>query len=73
VALGQGGWRSSHRTTARVTTFCQTWEEPEVLGLMALSINKNMIDKHPVTVSMTKEESSGFSHLKRTRWATGPA
>jgi glutamate decarboxylase len=24
-----------------LATFCQTWEEPEVLGLMALSINKN--------------------------------
>ena len=28
-----------------LATFCQTWEEPEVLGLMALSINKNMIDR----------------------------
>src|SRR3974390_1455506 len=27
-----------------LATFCQTWEEPEVLALMALSINKNMID-----------------------------
>ena len=28
-----------------LATFCQTWEEPEVLGLMSLSINKNMIDR----------------------------
>src|SRR6201986_1059272 len=28
-----------------LATFCQTWEEPEVLGLMALAINKNMIDR----------------------------
>ncbi len=28
-----------------LATFCQTWEEPEVLGLMAMSINKNMIDR----------------------------
>src|SRR5208282_6275969 len=28
-----------------LATFCQTWEEPEVLGLMALSINKNLIDR----------------------------
>jgi glutamate decarboxylase len=28
-----------------LATFCQTWVEPEILGLMALSIDKNMIDK----------------------------
>ena len=28
-----------------LATFCQTWEEPEVHGLMSLSINKNMIDR----------------------------
>ena len=28
-----------------LATFCQTWVEPEVLALMALSIDKNMIDK----------------------------
>jgi len=28
-----------------LATFCQTWEEPEVLALMALSVNKNMIDR----------------------------
>src|SRR6201994_294052 len=28
-----------------LATFCQTWEEPESLALMALSVNKNMIDR----------------------------
>ena len=28
-----------------LATFCQTWEEPELLEVMALSINKNLIDK----------------------------
>jgi glutamate decarboxylase len=28
-----------------LATFCQTWEEPEALALMALSVNKNMIDR----------------------------
>jgi glutamate decarboxylase len=28
-----------------LATFCQTWSEPEMLALMALSVNKNMIDK----------------------------
>ena len=28
-----------------LATFCQTWAEPEVLALMALSVDKNMIDK----------------------------
>src|ERR1700722_7072735 len=28
-----------------LATFCQTWAEPESLALMALSVNKNMIDK----------------------------
>jgi glutamate decarboxylase len=28
-----------------LATFCQTWAEPEVRGLMELSISKNMIDK----------------------------
>ncbi|HXL20818.1 MAG TPA: pyridoxal-dependent decarboxylase, partial [Streptosporangiaceae bacterium] len=28
-----------------LATFCQTWAEPELLALMALSVNKNMIDK----------------------------
>src|SRR5580692_7916663 len=28
-----------------LATFCQTWQEPEALALMALSVNKNMIDR----------------------------
>ena len=28
-----------------LATFCQTWEEPESLALMALSVNKNLIDR----------------------------
>ena len=28
-----------------LATFCQTWAEPESLALMALSVDKNMIDK----------------------------
>jgi len=28
-----------------LATFCQTWEEPETLALMAMAINKNMIDR----------------------------
>jgi glutamate decarboxylase len=28
-----------------LATFCQTWEQPEVLDLMALSVNKNLIDR----------------------------
>ena len=39
-----------------LATFCQTWEEPEVLALMALSINKNMIDRdeYPQTAEIEK-------------------
>jgi glutamate decarboxylase len=28
-----------------LATFCQTWEEPEALALMSLSVNKNLIDR----------------------------
>ena len=28
-----------------LATFCQTWPEPEVRELMALTLDKNMIDK----------------------------
>ena len=28
-----------------LATFCQTWAEPELMALMAMSIHKNMIDK----------------------------
>ena len=39
-----------------LATFCQTWEEPEVLRLMALSINKNMIDRdeYPQTAEIER-------------------
>jgi glutamate decarboxylase len=39
-----------------LATFCQTWEEPEVLGLMELSINKNMIDRdeYPQTAEIER-------------------
>src|ERR1700755_1486630 len=39
-----------------LATFCQTWEEPEVLALMALSVNKNMIDRdeYPQTAEIER-------------------
>jgi len=39
-----------------LATFCQTWEEPQVLALMALAIDKNMIDKdeYPQTAEIEK-------------------
>ena len=39
-----------------LATFCQTWEEPEVLALMAMSINKNMIDRdeYPQTAEIER-------------------
>ena len=39
-----------------LATFCQTWAEPEVLALMALAINKNMIDKdeYPQTAEVER-------------------
>jgi glutamate decarboxylase len=39
-----------------LATFCQTWEEPEVHALMALSINKNMIDRdeYPQTAEIER-------------------
>ncbi len=39
-----------------LATFCQTWEEPQVLELMALSINKNMIDRdeYPQTAEIER-------------------
>ena len=37
-----------------LATFCQTWLEPEVLELMALAIDKNMVDKdeYPQTAEL---------------------
>ncbi len=39
-----------------LATFCQTWEERQVLELMALSINKNMIDRdeYPQTAEIER-------------------
>src|SRR5712691_2855649 len=39
-----------------LATFCQTWAEPEALALMALSVNKNMIDKdeYPQTAEIER-------------------
>src|ERR1035438_6290633 len=39
-----------------LATFCQTWAEPELLALMALSVNKNMIDKdeYPQTAEVER-------------------
>jgi glutamate decarboxylase len=39
-----------------LATFCQTWAEPEVLALMALSVDKNMIDKdeYPQTAEVER-------------------
>src|SRR6266516_410733 len=39
-----------------LATFCQTWEEPELLALMALSVNKNMIDRdeYPQTAEIER-------------------
>ncbi len=39
-----------------LATFCQTWEEPEVLALMNLCIDKNMIDKdeYPQTAELER-------------------
>jgi glutamate decarboxylase len=39
-----------------LATFCQTWLEPEVLSLMAMSVSKNMIDKdeYPQTAEIER-------------------
>lgn len=39
-----------------LATFCQTWEEPQVKALMALSIDKNMIDRdeYPQTAEIER-------------------
>ena len=39
-----------------LATFCQTWEEPEVMALMALAVNKNMIDRdeYPQTAEIER-------------------
>jgi Pyridoxal-dependent decarboxylase conserved domain len=39
-----------------LATFCQTWEEPEALALMAPAVNKNMIDRdeYPQTAEIER-------------------
>jgi glutamate decarboxylase len=39
-----------------LATFCQTWEEPEIHGLMDVSIDKNLIDKdeYPQTAELER-------------------
>jgi glutamate decarboxylase len=39
-----------------LATFCQTWAEPEVYGLMALAMNKNLIDadEYPQTAELER-------------------
>jgi glutamate decarboxylase len=39
-----------------LATFCQTWNEPEVLALMELSINKNLVDadEYPQTAEVER-------------------
>jgi glutamate decarboxylase len=39
-----------------LATFCQTWQEPEALALMAKSVDKNMIDKdeYPQTAEIER-------------------
>src|SRR3974390_3433722 len=49
-----------------LATFCQTWEEPEVLALMALSINKNMID--PDESPQTAEIERRCVHMMADLW-----
>src|ERR1039458_4157015 len=39
-----------------LATFCQTWAEPEVYGLMALAMNKNLVDadEYPQTAELER-------------------
>jgi glutamate decarboxylase len=48
-----------------LATFCQTWAEPELLELMALSVNKNMIDKdeYPQTAEIERRCVNMVAHL----------
>ena len=49
-----------------LATFCQTWEEPQILALMALSIDKNMIDKDEYP--QTAEIESRCVHILADLW-----
>jgi glutamate decarboxylase len=49
-----------------LATFCQTWEEPEALALMELSINKNLIDKDEYP--QTAEIEARCVHMMADLW-----
>ena len=49
-----------------LATFCQTWTEPEVMTLMALSINKNLIDKDEYP--QTAEVEQRCVHMLADLW-----
>jgi glutamate decarboxylase len=49
-----------------LATFCQTWEEPELLEVMALSINKNLIDKDEYP--QTSEIERRCVHMLANLW-----
>jgi glutamate decarboxylase len=49
-----------------LATFCQTWLEPELLGLMALTIDKNMVDKDEYP--QTAEIESRSVHMLADLW-----
>src|ERR1700760_2234399 len=49
-----------------LATFSQTWEEPEALALMALSVNKNMIDRDEYPQAAEIERRC--VHMMADRW-----
>jgi glutamate decarboxylase len=49
-----------------LATFCQTWEEPQVVKLMELAINKNMIDRDEYP--QTAEIESRAAHMVADLW-----
>src|ERR1700729_155324 len=49
-----------------LATFCQTWAEPELLALMAMSIHKNMIDKDEYP--QTAEIEARCVHMLADLW-----
>jgi len=48
-----------------LATFCQTWEEPEVIKLMELAVNKNMIDRdeYPQTAEIERRATHMMADL----------
>ena len=49
-----------------LATFCQTWAEPELLALMALSVNKNLMDKDEYP--QTAEIEARCVHMLADLW-----